>query len=165
MHMRKTTAILLLSLTAAAARAQLLPGVPPPYTSDLKHVTVNDDYPTPTYPDGNKALHDFLKQNLRFPQEAARAVKGAILLMRFTVSKDGTLSDFQPLGFHVGEWDTSYATPGLLPEEQRKAMLPHLQPLFVKEAERTLRLMPKWVPASQNGKHVQTTFTLPLTFL
>ena len=37
-------------------------------------------------------------------------------------------------------------------------------PLLTKEAERVVKLMPKWVPAIQGWKNVRSRFTLPIMF-
>ncbi|MNY74901.1 Gram-negative bacterial tonB protein [compost metagenome] len=57
--------------------------------------------------------------------------------MQFMVEKDGSLSEFKiekDLGYGAGD-----------------------------EAIRVLKLSPKWIPATENGKAVRVSYSLPIT--
>ena len=92
----------------------------------------------PEFFGGQEALMKFLGKNIRYPSQAARAnIQGRVIL-QFTVMPDGSIADIQTLkgiGFGCDE-----------------------------EAERVVRLMPKWKPGKQAGKAVRVRFTLPVYF-
>ncbi len=92
----------------------------------------------PEFFGGQDALMKFLGKNIRYPSQAARAnIQGRVIL-QFTVMPDGSIADIQTLkgiGFGCDE-----------------------------EAERVVRLMPKWKPGKQAGKAVRVRFTLPVYF-
>lgn len=92
----------------------------------------------PEFFGGQDALMKFLGKNIRYPSQAARAnIQGRVIL-QFTVMPDGSIADIQTvkgIGFGCDE-----------------------------EAERVVRLMPKWKPGRQAGKAVRVRFTLPVYF-
>ena len=51
-----------------------------------------------TYPGGQEALTEFLKENLRYPKEARRYGK---VIIEFTVKKSGKCTDFKIGRAHV----------------------------------------------------------------
>ena len=167
MNMKKTMVVLLMALAGATAQAQLLTGVParPAVDNNDEGEFFCDPVElSPSFPGGDKAVLDFVKKNLRFPQEAARTVKEARLFMQFIVNLDGTLSDFKPIRLSHIVWKHPYESFDNLPEEQQEAMKAHLTTLFAKEGERMLLLMPKWTPGSIMNKDVRMRCTFPLTF-
>ena len=60
------------------------------------------------------------------------------VIVSFAVNKDGAISDVETI------------------------QSPH--PLLSKEAERVVKIMPKWVPAMFDGKPVRSSYNLPITF-
>ncbi len=92
----------------------------------------------PEFFGGQEALMKFLAKNIKYPPQAARAnIEGRVIL-QFTVMPDGSIADIQTLkgiGFGCDE-----------------------------EAERVIKLMPKWIPGKQAGKAVRVRFTLPVYF-
>jgi periplasmic protein TonB len=88
----------------------------------------------PEYPGGMGALHEFLANNLRFPG-VCTDLNGRIL-MKFIVEKDGSLSNIEFLRPICSE----------LKEEVFKVM----------------NAMPKWTPASQDGRLVRCYYKLPI---
>lgn len=90
----------------------------------------------PEFPGGEKALKQFLKKNLVYP-EGAIQLSGKVVV-QFNVNTDGSLSDIRvvnSLGFGYDE-----------------------------EAIRLIKLMPAWIPGKHRGKNVQTSLTLPIQF-
>ncbi len=92
----------------------------------------------PEFPGGEKALHHYLAQNIRYPPEAqAKRITGVIVIS-FVVGIDGSISDIRiDRGF-----DKSCEN----------------------EAVRVFKQMPKWKPGKQRGKPVYVRFTMPLRF-
>ena len=43
-------------------------------------------------------------------------------------------------------------------------VLKSVHPLLDAEAVRVISIMPRWIPAKQNGEPVKTHYTLPITF-
>jgi TonB family protein len=88
-----------------------------------------------TYPGGQEALNEFLKENLRYPKEARRYGK---VIIEFTVKKSGKCTDFTVVKSVIDELDYS--------------------------AIETLQGMPYWEPAVKDGKKVNSKVKLPVLF-
>ena len=92
----------------------------------------------PQFPGGDAALMKYISSNLNYPTVAAEnGIQGRVIL-RFVVSKTGSIENIQVL-----------RSP---------------DPSLEKEAIRVVKSMPKWVPGKQNGVNVPVYFTLPVTF-
>ena len=92
----------------------------------------------PEFAGGMNALLKFLQKNLHYPTPAANAGVGGKVYMQFVVGQDGNISKVDVLkgiGFGCDE-----------------------------EAERVVKLMPKWSPGRQSGRAVAVKFTLPISF-
>lgn len=92
----------------------------------------------PAYQGGEAALLDYLKENVKYPKDAAEQEVSGRILVSFIVEKDGTLSDIKVL----------------------KTVFPSLDA----EAIRVVKAMPKWIPGKQNGVVVRVKYVLPITF-
>lgn len=91
----------------------------------------------PQFPGGIEKFYMFVGQNFKMPTEFAKQKMEGKIFMEFMVEKDGSLSEFKivkDLGYGVGD-----------------------------EAVRVLKLSPKWIPATENGKPVRVTYNLPIT--
>jgi periplasmic protein TonB len=107
-----------------------------PVTVQVQPLDESDVMPEPN--GGKTALNNFLKQNLQYPEAAAKNGISGRLWLSFVVEIDGTLSDIhvtQPAGFGFDE-----------------------------EAIRVLKLAPAWQPGMQNGRAVRVRYNLPVTF-
>lgn len=92
----------------------------------------------PEFPGGQKALMEFLKSNLIYPKVARDSSIQGRVIVKFTVEKDGTITDVEVVrGVH---------------------------PALDEEAVRVVSMMPKWKPGTQMGDIVRTKFTLPVLF-
>lgn len=99
----------------------------------LEHVEV-----MPQFPGGNGELMRYLSANIKYPTIAAEnGIEGRVVL-KFVVSKDGSISNIQ--------------------------IVRSLDPSCDKEAVRVVKGMPKWIPGMQNGHPVAVYFTLPVLF-
>jgi len=87
-----------------------------------------------TFPDGEKGLSKFLKQNI----ECKKGTVNGRVYASFTVNKSGMLTDIK--------------------------LIKGLNSINDKEVLRVLKLSPKWRPAKINGKPIDTQFTLPVSF-
>lgn len=104
---------------------------------DVKKVySVVEDQPE--FPGGVKAMYEFIGDNIKYPEAAAKAnVEGRVFLS-FVVSETGEVSDIKVLkGIGYG-CDT--------------------------EAVRVLKKFPNWKPGKQNGIPVNVRYNLPINF-
>jgi len=95
----------------------------------------------PTFPEGQKAMHEYIKDNLQYPAEAkANNLQGTVYL-KFVVLSSGHLHDIK-------------VVKGAFPEDMGLS----------KEALRIVESMPKWIPGKQRGVAVNVAYTLPIRF-
>jgi TonB family protein len=94
----------------------------------------------PEFPGGPERMMDYLRTNVKYPQEAMDAGIQGKVFVRFVVNADGRISDVTVLS----------GVPG-------GAMLD-------KEAVRAVKAMPNWTPGQLGGKAVATSMTLPIAF-
>ncbi len=92
----------------------------------------------PMFPGGPERMMEFVKKNLHYPAEARRMRMEAIVMVEFVVNRDGTLTEIKAVK------DMGRGT--------------------AQEAERIVKLMPKWVPGSQSGIPVRVRFIIPIHF-
>ncbi|GAB6010554.1 TonB family protein [Viscerimonas tarda] len=92
----------------------------------------------PQFSGGMSELSKFIQKNLRYPRQAAKdSIQGSVIV-RFVVTKDGSIAD-------------TTVVRGVSPELDA-------------EAKRVIGLMPKWIPGKQNGESVDVYFTMPIVF-
>ena len=92
----------------------------------------------PEYPGGEKALMEYIRNNLLYPSNAlAKRAEGEVFCT-FVVSAQGDVTDV-------------------------KVVSP-VDPALDKEAMRVILNMPSWIPGRQNGKNVPVMFYLPISF-
>lgn len=92
------------------------------------------------FPGGSRVLDKYIAENMKYPPIAIENGASGVVFIRFVVEKDGSLSRFKivspkKLGFGLEE-----------------------------EVLRVFKAMPKWEPATQDGKHVRMTFVKPVRF-
>lgn len=91
------------------------------------------------FPGGVQALGKYLAKNLQYPKMAQGANVSGKVFLQFVVSTSGSISDIKVLkglGFGLDE-----------------------------ESVRVVATMPKWLPAEQQGKAVNSQFTMPISFV
>jgi len=88
----------------------------------------------PHFPGGYQKFQVFLAKNLKYPDSE---VQGRVILM-FIVEKDGQIT-------HV-------------------KVIKSLAPEFDAEAVRVIKLSPKWIPKTADGKPVRSWMSLPINF-
>lgn len=109
----------------------------------------------PEFPNGIDALISFLSMNLHYPKAAEKIGIEAKVIVGFVVDKDGSISNIKV--------EKSKLKNGLLNNITKKAKA--CTPLFEEEAMRVVSIMPKWTPATKDGKAVSVLFHLPISFL
>jgi TonB family protein len=92
----------------------------------------------PQYPGGDEARIKFLRENIKYPEEARKNGISGMVFVSFVVEKDGKITDVKLLrGVHE---------------------------LLDEEALRVVRIMPAWNPGIQRGKPVRVQYNLPIQF-
>ena len=91
------------------------------------------------FPNGTKAMLEFIKNNLKFPKYGDEDIVCTVY-MGFCVESDGTLTEIKVRRGFGKDYD--------------------------EEAIRVVSIMPKWIPAVEfgTGKNVKNYFTVPIKF-
>jgi periplasmic protein TonB len=90
------------------------------------------------FPGGMSQLADYIKTTMQYPPDAKENnIQGRVYL-RFVVLKDGTIRDIK--------------------------VVKRIYPSIDKEAIRLIKGMPIWIPGKNQGKIVNSQFTLPILF-
>lgn len=93
----------------------------------------------PSFPRGERALLNYLKNHIRYPEAARKDGAEGTVVVQFIVGADGHIDHVKSVGSLKGH--------GL---EQ--------------EAIRVVKAMPAWIPGSQNGHPVTVQYNLPVRF-
>ncbi len=95
---------------------------------------------SPSFVGGEEAMREYMKKNMHYPQQEQEMYKQGTVYLRFTVEKNGSITDIQVVKEVPG-------APGL-----------------TKEAIRLISGMPNWNPGQMNGRTVRTVLTIPIRF-
>ncbi len=114
----------------------------PSYTDAKGNLVYNKVESDPTFVGGEKAMTSYLKENLKFPQDALDKQEEGIVFVDFVIAKDGTVREVEVTEQTNEDVDASFRS----------------------EAARVVSSMPKWLPGRMNGKAVDTKFSLPISF-
>ncbi|UYZ58133.1 energy transducer TonB [Hymenobacter latericus] len=88
----------------------------------------------PEFKGGQKALLEYLRNNIHYPRTAA---SGRVFIS-FIVAKTGAVKDAR--------------------------VVKSADPALDAEALRVVKQMPNWIPAHRNGRPIEVTYTVPITF-
>ena len=91
-----------------------------------------------SYPGGTPALMDFLKENIKYPEQAEREGIEGRVVAGFIVERDGSVSNIE--------------------------IIKSVHPLLDAEVVRVLSLMPNWIPGKQHGIPIRVRYSMPVTF-
>lgn len=112
------------------------------YINSAKQIDKNEVYQIvdqmPEFPGGEKALLNFIAENVVYPQSAKDKNISGRVFVTFVVEKDGSVSDVKLLRGIGKECD--------------------------EEAMRVVKAMPKWKPGMDEGKPVRVSYALPIHF-
>lgn len=92
----------------------------------------------PMFPGGEEKMYAFINRHMIYPDSAIKVGISGKVIVKFIVEKDGSIS-------HV----EAVKGPGWGLNE---------------EAVRIVKLMPKFIPGTQNGNPVKVTMLLPIRF-
>jgi TonB family protein len=90
------------------------------------------------FPGGEKAMNEFIRENLKYPAEALKNKTEGLVVAQFVVDRNGKISD--------------------------PTIVKSLGSEFDEETLRLVKSFPDLVPAKQNGKPVELRYTLPIRF-
>ncbi|MEI7676077.1 MAG: energy transducer TonB [Bacteroidales bacterium] len=105
---------------------------------EIPQIVFADPEYFPEYPGGEKALSLFIEKNAQCPKDSLPKDKIPLVICRFAVEKDGSITQL--------------------------SILQKLAPAFDQEVIRIIKLMPKWKPAKHNGVLIISWYTLPIRF-
>jgi TonB family protein len=92
----------------------------------------------PEFPGGQSGLLEYVRKEMKYPDEAkAKGIQGKVIC-RFVVNKEG--------------------------EVQNVAIVRGIDPALDKEAVRIINAMPQWKPAKVKGKAADVPYTIPIDF-
>ena len=92
----------------------------------------------PQFPGGESALENYLKTNLKYPEEAKKALIQGVVALDFVVEKNGSISTIRVMKDPGGGLGA--------------------------EAIRLIKAMPPWQPGELGGVPVKARFTIPIRF-
>ena len=92
----------------------------------------------PDFPGGMRECMYFLRQNIKYPEEAVKNKVEGRVIIQMVVKKDGSIANAK--------------------------VVRHVDPLLDAEALRVVNLMPKWKPGKNQGEAVNVKYTLPVYF-
>ena len=92
----------------------------------------------PEFPGGMEALNAYLRNNIRYPQEAQKAGIQGRVIIQFIVSKDGSITDAE--------------------------VVESVDPQLDAEGLRLIKNMPRWKPGMRKGQAIRVKQTLPIRF-
>ena len=95
-------------------------------------------YQMPEFPGGMEALNTYLRNNIRYPQEAQKAGIQGRVIIQFIVSKDGSITDAE--------------------------VVESVDPQLDAEGLRLIKNMPRWKPGMRKGQAIRVKQTLPIRF-
>ncbi len=90
------------------------------------------------FPGGIEAMMKFIKDNIKYPEQAIKDSVSGVVMLIFVIEKDGSIGDIK-VRISVGSGCDE-------------------------EAVRIVKMMPKWTPARDKGKVVRQIFCLPINF-
>lgn len=112
------------------------------YTDKEGTLVYNKAEKDPGFNGGDRALYEYFKDNVKFPEDAAKEGLDGTVYVDFVVASNGRVTE---------------VTAASLPDES-------VDQRFVNEALRVVKAMPNWVPGRQHGKPVAVSFSVPVTF-
>lgn len=93
----------------------------------------------PEFPGGERALLNFLSQNIKYPSIAAETGIEGKVIVNFIVNTDGSISGAR--------------------------VIRSVDQSLDKETLRVVGSMPRWNPGKQSGKLVRVTYSVPINFI
>ena len=116
----------------------------------------------PQFPGGNKALMEFLKTNLKYPDLAMEYGARGRVITFFLVDSTGQVSNFKVVKYMRMSYDTLRLAQET--EDRQQQIKEQIAQQLGEESIRILSMMPRWTPGSQFGRLVNVKYNLPIAF-
>lgn len=110
--------------------------IPPSTVQEEKPFVVVEQMPQ--FPGGENVMREFIKKELKYPENAMKMGIEGVVIVNFVIGSDGKLSRIKVV-HKIGSGCDA-------------------------EAVRILNLMPNWIPGKQGGKAVAVSYTVPIKF-
>jgi periplasmic protein TonB len=115
------------------------PPPPPPALKGSQDEPYDEVDEMPVYPGGDSELLKYIGENIKYPEAAkAAGIQGRVII-RFAITKTGTV-------------DRVSALKGVSPELDAEAI-------------RVVRTLPAFTPGKKDGKPVDVWYAVPITFM
>ena len=106
----------------------------------------------PSFPGGDKALFEFLKENVRCPKKVIRKGISGRVIVSFFVEKDGSITELKIVKNSLKDKSGNPCTNSSINKRCEK------------EALRVFRQMPKWIPGRQGYRIVRMKCSILVWF-
>ena len=138
--MKQIIITMLLLLAALTLNAQDKGKTPQDAEKGEQKYEVFDDYfePTPQFPGGDKAYVDYIKKNMRYPEEAKKKGIEGRVFVQCVIEKDGSHNSYK--------------------------VIKSADSLLNEEAIRIVKGMPNCIPGNDWGETKRVRYTMPITF-
>lgn len=108
------------------------------YTSQISAQALTKAEKMPSYPGGEAAMQKFIRENLKYPEDAQRAGIQGRITTQFIVTAEGQIENIR--------------------------IIRGISPSCDAEVVRVIKAMPKWIPGQENGKDVAVYYALPILY-
>lgn len=129
-------ALLLLLSSCRLLEDMEAPMVPEEEDVNYESAIVCAFQPMPQFPGGQERMWQFLRSNLKWPEELRENCISGIVVAKMVIEKNGTISSI----------------------EIARGLVPALDA----ETIRVIKKMPKWIPATLEGEPIRSEFLLPI---
>lgn len=117
----------------------------------------------PQFPGGDRALMEFIKSNIRYPDLAMEYGARGRVITTFTVDSLGYTSNYKVTKIMKLKYDTLRLSQESADRQQQ--LKQQIEQQLGEESLRILSLMPKWTPGNQFGHPVNVKYCVPVPFL
>lgn len=113
---------------------------------------------SPDYIGGDSAYHNFLDNNLEYPNlpNKDKRIASVRVMASFTVENTGKLSDYS--------FSTDFEITGKYSNSDYKTIEEKYRSFFEDATKNFLLKMPRWKPAQYKGRDITTEWSLPVVF-
>ncbi len=110
----------------------------------------------PQFPGGQQELFKYIGNNLHYPINAEKQGARGVVYVGFMIDKDGSVKDVKLLKIDKYRFSSRK-------EKKKEEKIPEsVYQELIDECLRVVKSMPNWLPATQQGKPVRVTYTLPI---
>lgn len=117
----------------------------------------------PSFPGGDRALMEFIRTNLHYPDLAMEYGATGRVITTFVVDSLGYTSNYKVTKIMKLNYDTLRLSQESADRQQQ--LKQQIEQQLGEESLRILSLMPKWTPGNQFGHPVNVKYCVPVPFL